>query len=133
MVEGASEAAKIQKAFGRAIEGNTHAVEQINNAGGSLAHIFNRRLVGEEVAAINCVVKVLPGGVAFSLEVFGGVDTALRAHGVGALHRNDREEINVTTLFGNLDHSGKPGQTSAYNDNFRCRCHLSFAFLMSYK
>ena len=129
MVEGASEAAEIQESLRCAIEGNSHAVEQINNAGGRLAHALHRGLVGEEVAAVNGVIKMLPGGVAFAFEVLGGVNPTLGAHGMRALDGNNGEEINVAALFGNLNHSGKPGQTSAYNDNFRirCPCHFSFA------
>src|SRR6266849_5023448 len=65
VVEGASEAAEIQESLWCAIKGNSHAVEQINNAGRRLTHALHGRLVGEEVAAVNSVIKVLPGGVAF--------------------------------------------------------------------
>src|SRR5262249_27033340 len=81
IVESAAEASKIQQSLGGAIEGNAHAVEQINDPGSGVTHGFNRRLVGEKVAAVDGVVKMLPGGVAFAFEVLGGVDTALRTHG----------------------------------------------------
>ena len=67
VVERPAETAKIQQAFRSAIERHTHAVEQVNDARRSLAHGFDRRLVGQKVAAINGVVKVLPGGVALAL------------------------------------------------------------------
>ncbi len=79
MVQRAAEATKIEQAFRRAIEGNAHAVEQVNDGGRSLTHGLHRRLVGQEVTAVNGVVKVLPCGVAFALQVFRGVDTALCA------------------------------------------------------
>ena len=106
VVERAAKAAKIQKAFGRAIEGDAHAVEQIDDAGGGLAHRFDRRLVGEKVAAIDRVVKVLPGGIAFALEVLRGVDAALRAHRVRAFHRDNREEVDFAAHLGDLDDGG---------------------------
>src|SRR3981081_2566396 len=45
VVERASEAAEIEQAFGRPIERNTHAVEQIDDAGSSVAHGLDRRLI----------------------------------------------------------------------------------------
>src|SRR5208283_2681090 len=82
VVERAAKAAEVEQAFGSAVEGHTHAVEKIDDAGGGFAHGFDGRLVGEEVAAVDGVVKVLRGGVAFALEVLGGVDAALGAHRV---------------------------------------------------
>src|SRR6266446_9758832 len=91
VVEGAAEAAKVEQTFGRAIERNAHAVEQIDNAGRGVAHGFDRRLVGEEVASVDGVVEVLPGGIAFAFQVLGGVDASLRANRVRALYGNDGE------------------------------------------
>ncbi len=51
--ERAAEAAEIEHAFRSAVEGDAHAVEQVDDAGRGLAHIFHRRLVGEEVAAVD--------------------------------------------------------------------------------
>src|SRR5215813_4368293 len=77
MVERAAKPAKIEQAFGRAIEGHSHAVQQINNAGRGFAHGFHRRLIGEEIAAVDGVVKMLPGSIAFALKIFGSVDSTL--------------------------------------------------------
>ncbi len=71
--------------------------------GRRLAHGLDRRLVGEKVAAVDRVIKVLPCGVAFALEVFGGIDAALRANGMRALDRDDGKQVHVTAGLGNLD------------------------------
>ncbi len=77
VIEGATEAAEIEKTFGGAVEGNAHAIEQVDDGGCGFAHGFDGRLVGEEVAAVDGVVEVLVGGVAFALEILGSVDAAL--------------------------------------------------------
>src|SRR5271169_1963248 len=80
VVERPTKPAKIQQAFRGAIERHAHAVEQVNNAGRSLAHRLHRRLVGQEVSAVNGVVEMLPGGVTLALQVFRGVNSTLRAY-----------------------------------------------------
>ena len=87
--------------------------------GRGLAHVLDRRLVGQKIAAVNRVVKMLPGRIAFALQVLGGVDAALRAHRVRALHRNNGEQIDVRAHLGDLDDSRESGQPAAYHDNFR--------------
>src|ERR1019366_2457266 len=79
VVQRSTKATEIEQTFRRAVEGDAHAVEQVNDARPHLAHRFHRRLVGEEVAAIDRVVEVLPGGVALALEVLGGIDATLGA------------------------------------------------------
>ena len=122
VVERAAEAAEVEQAFGGAIEGHAHAVEQVDDAGRGLAHGFDGSLVGEEVAAIDGVVEVLVGGVAFALEVFGGVDAALRADRVRALDGDDGEQIHVAAGFGDLDDRCEAGEPSANHDDSGC-CH----------
>ena len=117
VIECATEAAEIEQAFGGAVEGNAHAIEQVDDAGRSFAHRFDGCLVGEEVAAIDGVVEVLVGGVAFALEVLGGVDAALCADGVRALDGDDGEEVDVAAGLGDLDDGGEAGQASAYDDD----------------
>ncbi len=92
-------------------------------AGPCFAHVLDGGLVGEEVAAVDGVVEVLPGGVALALEVLGGVDAALGADGVRALDRDDGEEVDVAAGFGDLDDGGEPGEASAYYDDSGCCCH----------
>src|SRR5713226_595109 len=122
IVERAAEAAEIEQTFGRAIKGNAHAVEQIDDSGRGVTHGLDRRLVGEEVAPVNRVVEMLPGGIAFAFEVLGGVDATLRANRVRALYGNDREQINLTAHFGDLDDGGEDCQAAAYYYDFRS-CH----------
>jgi hypothetical protein len=123
MEEGATEAAEIEQALGGAVEGHAHAVEEVDDAGGGFAHGFDGRLVGKEVAAVDGVVEVLVGGVAFAFEVFGRVDAALGADGVGALDGDDGEEIDGAAGFGDLDDGCESGEASANDDDFGC-CHL---------
>src|SRR5258708_32225697 len=114
MVERSTKAPKIKQTFGRAIESDAHAVEQINDRGRGLAHGFYRRLVGKEVAAVDSVVKVLPRGVAFALQVLGGVASALRADRVRALDRNDGAEGNASAGFGDLDDRCEAATSASY-------------------
>ena len=124
VIERSAEAAKIEQPLRRSVEGNTHAVEQINDAGRGLAHVFDGRLVGKKITAVNRVVKVLPGRIAFALQILSCVDAALRAYRVRTLHRDDGEEIDVCAHLRNLDNGGKPRQ-AATNDNDFWNCHLS--------
>ena len=117
MIKRAAEAAKIEQAFGSAIEGHAHAIEQIDDGGRGFAHGLDGSLVGEEVAAVDGVVKVLRGGVAFALQVLGGVNAALRAHRVGTLDGDDRKQVHAAAGFGDLDNGGEPGQASANHDD----------------
>ena len=71
--------------------------------GAHLAHRFNGCLVGQKVAAVHCVVEVLPGGVALALQVLGGVNATLGADGVRPFDRDDGEEVNMTSHLGNFD------------------------------
>jgi len=69
---------------------------------------------------------MLPGGVAFSLEVLGGVDPALGAYRMRSFDRDDGKKIDVTACFRNLDSCRQPSEPAANHDNFRCRCHKIF-------
>src|SRR5450631_1819110 len=122
VIERAAEAAEVEQTFGSAIERNAHAVEQIDDSGSGLAHGLDRWLVREEVATVNRVVEMDPGGIAFALQVLGRVDAALRAHRVRALYRNDGKQVNLTAHLGDLDHRGEACQAAAHYDNFRS-CH----------
>jgi hypothetical protein len=80
-------------------------------------------LIGEEVTAINGVVEMLPARIAFPLQVLGGINSALRAHGMRALHGDDGKKIHMPADFGNLDDGGKARQATAHhNDSWSC-CH----------
>ncbi len=117
--ERAAEAAKVEQSFGGAIEGHAHAVEQVDDAGGGFAHGLDRRLVGQEVSAVDGVVEMLPGGIAFTLQILGGVDAALGADGVRTLYRHDGEQVHLSAHLGDLDDGGKSGQAAADHYDFR--------------
>ncbi len=131
VVERAAKAAEIEQAFGGAVEGDAHAVEQIDDPGRGLAHGFDGRLVRQKIATVNGVVKMLPGGVALALEVLGGVDAALGADGVRALDRHDGEQVDASAHFGDFDGSGESRQPAADHDDFRIGCHLSISSNLS--
>src|SRR5450755_977141 len=101
-----TEAAEVEQSFGSAIKRHAHAIEQIDDAGCGFAHGLDLRLVGEEVSAIDSVVEMLPRGIAFPFEIFGGVDAALGADGMRTLHRHDREQVNLSTRLGDFDDGG---------------------------
>ena len=123
VIERAAEAAIVEKALGRAIEHDAHAIEEIDDGGGFIAHALDERLIGEEVAAVDGVVEMLGGGVPFALLIFCGVDAALGADGMGALYGNDGEEVDRDTGFGNTDCGHESGQTTTNDDDFRM-CHF---------
>ncbi len=77
---GAAKATKIEQAFLSAREGNAHAIEEIDDRRRHLAHGFCRRLIGEKVAAVNRVVEMFPGGIAFAFGVDGAIDATLRTN-----------------------------------------------------
>ena len=54
----AAEAAEVEQPLGRAVERHAHAVEHEDDAGRGVAHPLDRRLVGEEVAAVDRLVEV---------------------------------------------------------------------------
>ena len=103
VVESAAEASEVEQSFRSAIERHAHAIEQVDDSGRGFAHGFHRRLIGEKVAAVDGVVEVLPGGIAFALQILCGVDATLRAHRVRALHRHDRKQIDLAAHFSDLD------------------------------
>ncbi len=55
--------------------------------------------------------------VALAFEVLRGVDAALGADGVGALDRDDGEQVDGAAGFGDLDDGGETGKASAYYDD----------------
>src|SRR5271170_8138959 len=115
MMLGAAEAAKIEQPLGGAIEHHAHAIEEVDDAGRRLAHPFDRRLVGEEVAAVDGVVEMNHRRVALALGVDRAVDAALRAHRMRSLDRHDREEIDFLALLSQLHCRGQTCQPAAYD------------------
>jgi hypothetical protein len=125
LIQRAAEAAEVEQAFGRAVEGHAHAVEQVDDRRAHRGHGLDGRLVGEEVAAVDGVVKVLEDGVALALEVLGGVDAALRADRVRALDRDDGEEVDGAAGLGDLDDRGETGEASSDDDDAWCGARRS--------
>src|SRR5262249_43449878 len=80
LVERAAEAAAVEAAFGRAIERHAEAIKQVDDLGAPVAHFLDGRLVIEEVAAVDRVVKMLVFVVALRAgDLVDAVDAALRA------------------------------------------------------
>src|ERR1051325_2311909 len=70
----AAEASKVEQTLGRTRKGNTHAVEQVNDRRRHFAHLFDGRLIGEKVTAVNSVVKMFPRRIALAFSVDRAVD-----------------------------------------------------------
>src|SRR3989441_2897800 len=119
VVKRASKTTEIEQAFGSAIEGHAHAVEQVDNCRCRIAHSFDRWLVGQKIAAVNRVVEVLPGGVAFAFQILGSIDAALCANRMRTLDRNNGEQIDVAAHLGDLDHGCQSSQSAAHDYDFR--------------
>jgi len=116
--EGAAEAAEVEQSLGRAVKRHSHAVEQVDDAGGGFAHGLDRRLVGQEVSTVDGVIEMLPGGVAFTFKILCGVDATLSADGVRTFYRHDGEQVNLSAHLGDLDRGGKSGQAAADHYDF---------------
>jgi hypothetical protein len=83
-----------------------------------LAHAPYEALVGEEIAAINCVVKMLPGDITLAFEVLSSMDATLCAHRMRALDRNDREKFHGDAALGNANRRHQPSQAAANDNDF---------------
>ena len=115
--EGAAETTEVQEALRGAVERHAHAVEHEHDAGGCVGHAFDGRLIGEKVPAVHGLFEVHLGGVALALGVHARVDTALRAHGVRALHGDEREEVHRDARFTELDDRGETREPAADDDD----------------
>ena len=78
----AAETAEIQQALWSTAEHNAHPVHEVDDAWRRIAHRFNRRLVRKKVSAVYRIVKMLPGGVAFTFRINRAVNAALRTNGM---------------------------------------------------
>src|SRR5690606_7693702 len=77
-VQGAAEPPAIEKTFDRAVKRDAQSVQKVNHLGRPIRHFLDGRLVGQEVAAVNRVVKVLPLVVAgLAGQVVYAIDPAL--------------------------------------------------------
>ena len=64
---------------------------------------------------------MLPGGIAFALQVLRRVDAALRANRVRSLYRNNREQVDATAHLRDLDDCRQSGEPAAHDNDFRIR------------
>ena len=115
--ERAAEATEVEQALGRAVERHAHAVEHVDDAGRRVGHALDGRLVREEVAAVDRLLEVDLGRVAFALRVHARVDAALRAHRVRALDGNEREEVDGNARLAELDHGREAREAAADDDD----------------
>jgi len=98
-----SKSAAIQKALLRSVERYSDSIHQINHARCPVGHLFDRRLVVKEIAAVNRVIKVFPFAIAqLSRLVIAAVDSTLSAHAMRSLHRNKADHIDGYAEFGQL-------------------------------
>jgi hypothetical protein len=82
VLEGSAESAEAKEPFAGPVERHAHAVEEIDDRGGSLGHAHDRRLVVQEVASRDGVFEVEVGRIALAAQVHRAVDSALGADGV---------------------------------------------------
>ncbi len=54
------EAPEVKQPFRCSVKHDAHAVKQMNNRRRRITHRFDRRLVGQKVASVNGIVKMLP-------------------------------------------------------------------------
>ncbi|MNE55803.1 hypothetical protein D3C80_1506620 [compost metagenome] len=85
------EAAEVEQPLRSAVEHNAHPVHQVDDSRRRLTHRLDRRLVRQEVTAVDGIVKMLPGRVALALRIDGSVDAALCADRMRSFDRNERE------------------------------------------
>ena len=119
MEQRAAEAAEVEQPFGRPVERDAHAVEEEDDRRPRLAHRLHRRLVRQEVAAVDRVVEVPPRRVALALPVDGGVDPALCTDGVRALDRHEREQVDGEPRLGDADRGHEAREPAADDDEAR--------------
>ncbi len=113
MEQRSAEASEVEQAFRGTIEGDAHAVEQVDDPRGGVGHALDGGLIGEEVAAVGGFLEVDAGAVALALGVDGGVDAALGADGVAASDGDEREEIDGDACFAELDGGHQAGEAAA--------------------
>src|SRR6185295_13329138 len=110
-----AETTEVEESFRSAREGDTHAIEQVNDRRRHLAHRFRGWLVREKVAAVNSVVEMFPRRIAFAFGVDGAVDATLRADRMRALYRHDGKQIDSMAALRDF-HGGREARQPA-SDN----------------
>jgi hypothetical protein len=118
LVERASEEAEVVPALGRPVEGHAHAVEQVDDPRRPVRHLVHGGLLRQEVAAVDGLLEVLPLAEALLPgDVVAGVDAALGAHRVAALHGDDAEEVDLHAELGALDCAREAREPASDDDD----------------
>src|SRR5690606_25234297 len=113
VVQRTTEAAEVQQALGRAVEGHAHAVQQVDHLGGVVTHVTHHRLVGKEVAAVDGVVKVEVRAVTLTLGVDRAVDATLGTHAVAAPHGHVTHEVHIAAVLAGGDGGHQASQSAS--------------------
>ena len=124
-----AEIPKIQNALRRACERHAHAIQHFDDLRRGLDHALHGHLVRQEVATVHRIVEMLVDAVMLALRVHAGVDAALGAEGVGALHRAVGKQIHLAAGLADLDRSKEPGDAAADDDDPFCCFILSHCIL----
>ena len=115
--ERAAEAALIAKALGRAVERHAQPVHQVDDPRGPVGQFLHRRLVLEEIAAVDGILEMLPRAVAqLPGQIVDAVDPALGADAVRPLHRQQAHQPDVEIQFRQL-HGGRHSRQPAADDH----------------
>ena len=104
-------------ALGRTVEGETHMFQFVDYVDCFLAHDVDRILVGEVVAALNCVKGVPFGPILFEVAQ-GCADSPLRSAGMAAGRIEFGQDSGIAALAG-VEGRHEPGAASADNDGFK--------------
>lgn len=129
VLERSAESSEREESFGGAVEGDAHSVEEVDDGGGSFGHSHDRGLVVKEVSAGDGVFKVEVGRVAFSAEIDGAVDSALRTDAVAPLDGDKGEELYLVPGFCELHGGHEAGKASSNYDDCPLRCHGDYLIL----
>ena len=122
-IERAAKTALIAKTFGRAIEGHAQPVHQVDDLRRPIGHFLDRRLMLEEIAAVDRVVEMFPLVVAqLPGEIVDAVDAALGARAVRPLDRQEAHQPDGAIEFGQFHRGRQPGQSAA-DDHYARSCH----------
>ena len=118
LVERPTEAALIAESLRRPVERHAEPVHEIDDPWAPVGHLLDRRLVLEEVTAVDGVIEVLPLGVPLLPgEGVDAVDPPLGADAVRPLHRDEAHQVDFDSELGEAHRGREPGQTTADNED----------------
>ena len=83
---------------------------------GPVGHLLDRRLVLQEIAAVDRVVEVLPFTVAqLARLIIAAINPSLSTDAVGSFDRRQTHQVNVDPQLGQFHCGGQSGQATAYD------------------